>query len=122
MTANSSDFVVFIIEQLNDISGLSHGRFFGGDGLAVDGIQFAMLMGNTIYFVVNDLTRIQYEAIGSYCFSYSTKKGRVNVRKYYAVPASILENPVELTRWAKEAVCIAQQLSHSRPTKTMLKK
>ena len=107
MTRNSQDYVEFIKNQLEAIDGIASGRFFGGTGLTANGIQFAMLMGDVLYFVVNDMTRSKYEAMGSQCFWYKTKKGRVNVRKYYEVPAEILEDQEQLVALAEEAIQIA---------------
>ena len=41
-------------------------------------------------------------------FSYSVKKGQVQVKKYYSVPAEVLENHDELVAWAKEAIQTVQ--------------
>ena len=61
-------------------------------------------MGNTLYFCVNDKTRPKYEALGMEPFSYNTKKGKVNVKKYYSVPEDLFENNVKLIEWANEAI------------------
>jgi DNA transformation protein len=107
--ANSADFNAYVLEQLNDISDIQSRPFFGGTGLTRLGVQFAMLMGNTVYFVVDDTTRVLYEAEGSDCFSYNTTKKTVNVRKYYSVPAHILEEPDAVVSWARQSIQIALQ-------------
>ena len=61
MTVNSSDYVGFVMDQLASLRGISSGRFFGGVGLSADGIQFAMIMGSSLYFVVDDSSREKYE-------------------------------------------------------------
>ena len=63
-----------------------------------------MIMENTLYFCVNDNSRKKYEVLDSEPFSYVTKKGRVNVRKYYSVPENIFENQDFLILWANEAI------------------
>ena len=40
-------------------------------------------------------------------FSYMTKKGRVQVRRYYELPENVLTDPEQLRRWADESKRIA---------------
>lgn len=109
MTRSSPEYVEYVKEQLAPIPGVDSGRFFGGVGLTAGGTQFAMLMGNTLYLVVDDTTRPKYEAMGSECFWYTTKKGRVNVRKYYNVPAEMLEDQERLVALAEKSLDIARR-------------
>ena len=104
MTAPSSEFKEHILDLLEPIGSLEAKRFFGGVGLSTGFVQFAMLMGDSLFFVVDDATRVQYEHAGMPPFSYMTKKGRVQVRRYYEVPEDILADPEQLQIWAKEAI------------------
>jgi len=66
-----------------------------------------MLMGNSLYFVVDEVTRPKYEKLGSHCFSYQTKKGRVDVKRYYLVPANLIDDPEQLVALARESIGVA---------------
>lgn len=112
--AVSSDFAEFVKDQLAPVRGLSSGRFFGGIGLSAAGVQFAMVMDHSLYFVVGDATRRKYEEMGSGCFSYVTKKGRVAVKKYYEVPAEFIEDPDRLLGLANESIDVARQAKKSK--------
>ena len=79
------EFVAFISEIFEPLGPLAAGRFFGGHAFKLDGTQFAMVMGNTLYLKVDDETRPAYRDAGAEAFSYTTKKGRVMVESYYAV-------------------------------------
>lgn len=116
MTASSNDYVEFVMDQLASLQGIASGRFFGGVGLSSAGTQFAMVMGSSLYFVVDDATRQKYEKMGSTCFSYNTRKGRVAVRKYYAVPADLIEDQEQLVALAQESIQVARSIQKS-PTK-----
>lgn len=109
MSGNSPEYIDYVIDQLSAIHNLKSGRFFGGTGLSAGGVQFAMVMKSALYFVVNDSTRPKYISKGSECFSYATKNGRTNVKKYYQVPEDIIENQAELAAWAHEAIQIARK-------------
>ncbi len=107
MTAPSAEFTEHILELLEPIGPVEAKRFFGGVGISNGFAQFAMLMGDSLYFVVDDETRVQYEKAGMPPFSYMTKKGRVQVRRYFEVPGDILADPEQLQRWAQDAILVA---------------
>lgn len=66
-----------------------------------------MIMGNSLYFAVDEDTRKKYEQAGMPSFSYMTKKGRVQVRKYFELPEDVLTDPERLRLWASEAMQVA---------------
>jgi len=100
----SPEFVEYIRELFAPLGDLKEGDFFGGFAFKSGSKQFAMIMGNTLYFCVNDKTRPKYEALGMEPFSYSTKKRKVNVKKYYSTPEDLFEDNEKLVKWANEAI------------------
>jgi len=114
MGASSTDFIDYVMELLEPISVIEGGKFFGGYGIKCQSVQFAMIMGNTLYFVVNDNTRGEYEEAGSKPFSYLTKKGQRLVKRYYEVPADLLEDQDELLAWARESILIAKATNRKK--------
>jgi DNA transformation protein len=107
MSANA-EFVSYVCELLAPLGDIRDGKFFGGHAMKHGGKQFAMVMGNTLYFRVDDSSRPAYEKKGSKPFSYSTKNGVVQVRKYYAAPAELLDDPAQLLAWARQAISAAR--------------
>ncbi len=107
MDESLSDFAEFVKEQLAGVHTLATTRFFGGTGFTSGGIQFAMMIADSLYFVVDNETCPSYETLGSRCFSYSTKKGLVNVNRYFEVPAQAIEEPEQLVRLAMQSIAIA---------------
>ncbi len=103
----SQEFIKYVKELLLPLGELSEGVFFGGFSFKSGSKQFAMIMGNTLYFCVNDQTRKKYQSLHMVPFSYSTKKGIVNVNKYFSVPEELFENEEDLIIWAKEAIQVA---------------
>jgi DNA transformation protein len=100
-------FAAFIIEQLHELGPLTADRFFGGFAIRSGSILFAMIMDGTLYFAVDDTLRDEYEKLGSRCFSYDSKKGRVDVRRFYEVPVDLLEEPARLAAFARRSVAAA---------------
>ena len=115
MSQASPQFVDFIVDRLSGIPGITRTRFFGGTGLSAHATQFAMIMGGSLYFVVDENTRPRYEKLGSTCFAYDTKARRVQVRKYFEVPIEIIEDQEALAALAREAVGVAQSLAGKPP-------
>ncbi len=105
----STEYAEYVLELLEPIGPVRTGRFFGGVGLSSGSTQFAMIMGNSLYFVVDDGTRPKYERAGMAPFSYATKKGRVQVKKYFELPEEILTDPEQLRLWANESMRIAAE-------------
>ena len=110
MTGSTQEYVEYILELLTPVKTISIGRFFGGIGLKSGDTQFAMVMDNSLFFVVDDITRNKYQEYGTECFWYNTKKKKVNVKKYHEVPAEIIENNEAIIEWAIEAINIANKL------------
>jgi DNA transformation protein len=106
MTA-SAEYTAYVLEHLEALFPVRVARFFGGVGLYFDTCQFAMIMGNTLYFSVDADSRPKYEQAGMRPFSYLTKKGRVQVRKYYELPEDVLTEPEQLQNWANQAMEVA---------------
>jgi DNA transformation protein len=57
-----------------------------------------------LYFVVDEQTRPQYEQAGMHNFAYDNKKGRIQVKRYYAVPEEVLADTDTLQAWARTAI------------------
>jgi DNA transformation protein and related proteins len=121
MTADSKHYIEFVLEQLAPLRDVASKSFFGGTGFVSGDTQFAMVMGSVLYFVVDDATRPSYEKMGGGCFSYATKKGRVDVRKYFSVPAELIENQERLVVLARESICVASAAKRGSKSRTKLK-
>ena len=105
----STEFVHFVRDLLAPLGPLSDGKFFGGHAMKHQGRQFAMVMGNTLYFRVSDATRPDFEKRGSKAFSYSTKTKVVQVRKYFSAPEELFDDPQQMLAWARRAVDAAAE-------------
>ncbi len=103
MGASRHDFLPHVLDLLAPMGPLQVARFFGGHGLRLRGAQFAMVMDDALYLRVDEATRPNFEARGSRPFAYSTRRGSVQVRSYFAVPEDLLDEPLELLAWAQRA-------------------
>lgn len=105
----SAEFVEYIKDLLINIPDLESRKFFGGISLRSDGLQFAMLLNDTFYFVVDDQSRPDFEALDMQPFCYMKKTGEVIVRKYYTAPEHLFDDEDEMLEWAKAALAAARR-------------
>ena len=103
----SVEYIEYVLELLKPLVPLRISRFFGGVGISCDSVQFAMIMGNSLYFAVDEDSRKKYEQAGMQPFSYMTKRGMIQVRKYFELPEDVLIDHEQLQQWANEAIQVA---------------
>ena len=116
--SKDSEYALYLLEQLEPLGGIQMKRMFGGVCFTQHGLAFAIMPNDGLYFVADDSTRPQYEQQGMQCFAYDTKKGRVQVRRYFAVPEEVLADIDLLQTWARDAI----QAARNTPTKSSKRK
>ena len=115
----STQFADYVLELLESVGSVRTSRFFGGVGISRGDVQFAMIMGSSLYLVVDDSTRPKYENAGMAPFSYTTKKGRIQVRRYFELPEDILTDPDELRIWVRESIEVAGKVKKLKSIKAV---
>ncbi len=104
--AVSDEFRDYVLEQLASAGKVSPRRMFGGVGLYLDGLFFALIDDDTLYFKTDDANRLRFEQAGSRPFCpYPDRPG--HVMAYWAVPADVLEDAEQLREWARESLAAA---------------
>lgn len=102
--ATSTEFADHMLDLLSPLGPVAAQRMFGGYGLKLHGVNFAILVDDEAYFRVADAMRPAYEARGSAPFRYETKRGTVTVGSYWLVPSEVLEDEDMVAAWARAAV------------------
>ncbi len=95
-------FRSFVLDQLEELGGVTPRPMFGGIGLYHHGRFFGIAARDVLYLKVDDQTRGEYVAAGMRPFK--PFAGRPVTMQYYEVPAEILESRTDLARWARRAV------------------
>jgi DNA transformation protein len=112
--AVGDEYLQFLRDRLARVPDLRMRRMFGGAGLYGDGVFFAIVVDDTLYFKVDDKSRPAFEALGAQPFRYRSR-GRVQTMDYYEVPADVIEEDDTLTAWARRAMDAGRR---SRSAKT----
>lgn len=97
-------FAEFVADQLEGLEGLVIKPMFGGFGLYLKESFFGILSEGRLYFKTNPQTVSRYKAAKSKLFTYSKRgKKTIELKNYYEVPVSILEDRKKLKAWALES-------------------
>ena len=103
----SDEYLTYVIDQLECVGAVQARRMFGGAGLYCDGLFFALVADDVLYFKVDDSNRPDYESAGMGPFRPFPDKP--NVMQYYEVPIEALENRDTLYDWARKALDVAER-------------
>lgn len=79
---------------------------FGGFGIYLDGVIFAIIVEKELYFKVDEKSQKQFESLDSKQFVYEGQ-GRPVGMSYFTLPEKILKSPEELTKWIKRSHSIS---------------
>ncbi len=100
----SNGYRTYILDQLAAVPALNTRRMFGGVGLYSGESFFALIDDDVLFFKVDDSNREDYVSRGMKAFLPIPGKSSFG---YYQVPADVIEEAEELTRWARRSVEVA---------------
>jgi DNA transformation protein and related proteins len=103
----SAAYREFALEQLGRVVPVTARSMFGGVGIYSDGLFFALLDDDTLYFKADDSNRPDFEAAGMGPFR--PFGDDTHVMQYYEVPAELLEEPELLRGWVEKAMAVARR-------------
>jgi len=107
-------FNEFVLDQLSALPDLRAKAMFGAHGLYCGEKFFGILDEGRLFFKTDAASQADYTARGMGPFTYEMK-GKVMTMAYHEVPPDVLEQPHELTAWARRAIQIAAAKPSRRP-------
>jgi|SRR5882672_10363960 len=110
----SDTFADFLREQLAPLGRLTMRRMFGKTGVFCDGVMFAMVTENTLYFRVDDQNRATFKEAASFPPLNYEKKGCTIDLSFWRVPERLFDEPDELVVWARAALAAARRVATKR--------
>ena len=111
--AKRSEYADHVCELLAPLGEVRVRAMFGGHGVYLDGLMFALIADDALYLKVDDATRGRYEARGIGPFQPFDDKPVT--MSYYPLPEELFDEPDDLIGWAREAFEVA--LRARRPKK-----
>jgi DNA transformation protein len=110
----SNGYRTYIVEQLAAVPALSTRRMFGGIGLYSSDWFFALIDDDVLFFKVDDANRDDYVSRGMPAFTPFPGQSSLG---YFQVPAEVIEEAEELTRWARRSIEVAQRAAQKKQRK-----
>ena len=114
--SSQKEFCDRMVRLLNQVAPVTPRAMFGGYGLYAEGVMFALIAEEILYFKVDDENRQPYLAAGSGPFIYD-RKGKFIQMSYYQLPDVILQDANQLVTWVDEARAAAKRAKQKRKPK-----
>ncbi len=111
--AVSPDYREFVLESLERVRPVTSRAMFGGVGIYADGLIFALIADDSVYFKVADSNRRDFERAGFGPFFPFGDESKP--MQYYQLPPELLESPDELRPWMEKAILVSR--AAARPSR-----
>lgn len=103
---NSTEYIAYIHELMGpDVVAK---RMFGGHGFFRQGLMFALVVNDQLYFKADDSSAAAFCHLGLTRFSYK-KQGKTCYINYYQAPESCFDDPDEMHCWSDTAFKVARE-------------
>jgi DNA transformation protein len=102
----SDAFIDYVMELFGPFGTVAARRMFGGHGVFLDGLMFALVLQDTLYLKADEMNRIEFEQAGCEKFGYA-RKGRRATLNFYRTPEEAMESPELMLPWARTAYAAA---------------
>lgn len=102
----SDDFVDYVMELFGPFGTVGPRRMFGGHGVYLDGLMFAIVSGDMLYLKADEMNRDEFEKAGCEIFSYA-RKGKRATLNFFRAPEDAMESPELMLPWARTAYAAA---------------
>jgi DNA transformation protein len=110
----SDSFAEFLREQLAPLGRVAMRRMFGKTGVFCDGLMFAMVRDDTLYFRVDDHNRTAFKEAEAFPPLNYEKGGAAIDLAFWRAPERLFDEPDELVTWARVALGAARRVAAKR--------
>ena len=106
MSSTHNEFVAYVLELMSDWATVSARKMFGGYGLYREGLMFALVADDELFFKTDAGNVVQFEKAGCHPFVYQGQTRAVQM-SYWSAPEASLESPAEMGGWCQTAYASA---------------
>jgi DNA transformation protein len=101
-------FAEQVVGLLTPLGPVRSRRMFGGHGIFMDDVMFALIAGCVLYLKADAETEDAFREAGSQPFTYK-RNGREFAMSYWRAPEGVLDDMAALTPWAERALGAARR-------------
>ena len=105
----TESFVVTCLDVLSVVGSVRARGMFGGHGIYLGEVMFALIADDALYLKVDEETRSVFDEAESVPFVYHGKKGRPVTMSYREMPPEGFESPERAEHWAGLAIDAARR-------------
>lgn len=101
-------FAERLVALLTPLGPVRSRRMFGGHGIFMDDVMFALIAGGVLYLKADAETEEAFREAGSRPFTYRRKDREVSM-SYWRAPEGVADDMAALTPWAERALGAARR-------------
>ena len=116
----SAEYLAFIQDQMSGFGPVSVKRMFGGAGVSLDDVNFAIIADEILYLKSDSVNDPDFAAEDLEPFSYEGRNGKRMQMSYRRAPPRVMDDGDEMTFWCRKAFEAA--LRAHKPGKSARKK
>lgn len=122
MVSKAESLIKLLSSRLAPLGDFRARAMFGGHGLYLDDVFFALIAYGRLYLKVDEQNRADYIKAGSKPFTYTSKTGQGVSMSYYECPGKVLRESDLLQLWAKNSLAAARRKKKSPPRRSARKR
>jgi DNA transformation protein len=116
MRSARNEFTDYVVELMSGWATVSVRRMFGGYGLYREGLMFALVAEDELFFKTDMGNVTQFEQAGIRPFVYQNQARTVQM-SYWSAPEASLESPDEMGNWCQSAYGAALRAQAAKASK-----
>jgi DNA transformation protein and related proteins len=113
----SAEYLAFIKDQMSGFGPVSIRRMFGGAGVSLDDVNFAIIADEILYLKTDQVNEPDFAAEDLEPFSYESRNGKRMQMSYRRAPPRVMDDADEMTLWCRRAFEAALRASKSKKDK-----
>jgi DNA transformation protein len=101
--APSAEYLAFIKDQMSGFGPVSIKRMFGGAGVSLDDMNFAIIADEILYLKTDAVSEADFAAEDLEPFTYEGRNGKRMQMSYRRAPPRVMDDVDEMTLWCRKA-------------------
>lgn len=104
--SSENEYIAYLVDLLQTVGPVNAKKMFGGYGIFLEGLMFALVADSTLYLKADQETEEDFKDKGMEKFVYY-KKGKQYSMSYYRAPEEVIEEEGEMYDWGHKAFAAA---------------